>query len=118
MPTPETETPVRANAYGCITLPFLLIACIPLAWGARSSWADGELLRSGEVARGSVTEIRYVPENPSVRLQRKSGGSPIVKFTTRAGEARTVIGSVNRYPAPWAVGETDRKSTRLNSSHP
>jgi hypothetical protein len=30
----------------------------------------------------------------------------VVAFTTRAGEQRTAIGSVNRYPAPWAPGQT------------
>jgi hypothetical protein len=106
MPTHDTETPVRASAFGCITVPFLLIACIPLAWGARANWANGQLVRSGEVVPGRVIEVRYVAGNPSVRLRRESGGSPVVTFTTRAGEARTVVGRVNRYPAPWAVGET------------
>ena len=30
----------------------------------------------------------------------------MVRYTTRTGEARTAVGSVNRYPPPWAVGET------------
>jgi hypothetical protein len=106
MPTHETDTPVRANAFGCITVPFLLIACIPLAWGARASWLDGQLARSGEVVPGRVIELRYVPGNSSVSWRRASGGSPVVTFTTRAGEARTAVGSVNRHPAPWVVGET------------
>ena len=29
----------------------------------------------------------------------------MVTFTTHAGEERSAVGSVNRYPAPWAVGE-------------
>lgn len=107
MATNETETPVRASAFGCITVPFLLIACIPLAYGARESWKDGQLAQSGEVVPGRVIEVRYEPGNPSVAWRRRGGGgSPVVTFTTRAGEARTAVGSVNRYPPPWAVGET------------
>ena len=111
MPTHQTATPVRASAFGCITVPFLLIASIPLAWGARANWANGHLARSGEVVRGRVIELRYVEGNPSVARVGTRGGSargesPVVTFTTRAGEARTAVGSVNRHPAPWAVGET------------
>ena len=102
----QEETPVRANAFGCITLPFLLIACIPLAWGARASWMDGQLARDGDVVPGRVTELRYVPDNPSMRSGRGSAVSPVVTFATRMGEQRTVVGSVNRYPAPWRAGET------------
>ena len=29
----------------------------------------------------------------------------MVAFTTRGGAQRTVVGSVNRHPAPWAVGD-------------
>lgn len=29
----------------------------------------------------------------------------MVAFSTRAGEARTAVGSVNRNPEPWAVGD-------------
>jgi hypothetical protein len=112
MPTPQAETPVRASAFGCITLPFLLIAVIPLAWGARANWADGQLARDGVVVPGQVIELRYVASNSSAvsrRTSRGTGGggqSPVVTFTTRAGEERTVVGSVNRYPAPWATGQT------------
>ena len=41
-----------------------------------------------------------------LRERRSSTNSPVVTYTTRGGEARTVIGSVNRGPAPWKVGET------------
>ena len=106
MTTTTAETPVRANAFGCITLPFLLIACIPLAWGARASWMDGQLMRTGVVVPGRVIELRYVADNPSKRSGRGSAQSPVATFATREGEQRTVVGSVNRYPAPWRVGET------------
>jgi hypothetical protein len=112
MPTPETETPVRANAFGCLTVPLLLIAMIPLAWGARSNWENGRLAREGIVVPGRVIELRHVPGNPSISGVRWRGqatgssASPVVTFMTRAGEARTAIGSVNRKPAPWTVGQT------------
>jgi hypothetical protein len=111
MPTNQAETPVRASAFGCITVPFLLIAFIPLAWGARANWVNGQLARDGEVVTGRVIELRYVAANSSVVGQGTRGGSgrgesPVVTFTTRAGEERTVVGSVNRHPAPWAVGQT------------
>lgn len=38
MSTTAIETPVRGSAFGCITIPFLLIASIPLVWEARNSW--------------------------------------------------------------------------------
>ena len=106
MTTTKAETPVSASAFGCITIPFLLIACIPLAWGARASWMDGQLMRNGVVVPGRVTELRYVAENASKRIDRGSPESPVATFTTREGEQRTVVGSVNRSPAPWRVGET------------
>jgi hypothetical protein len=102
----QTDTPVRANAFGCITIPFLLIAAIPLGWGARAQWANGRLARDGDVVPGRVIEVRYEPGNPSVKLQRGSSSSPVATYTTRAGEARTVVGSVNRAPAPWKAGDT------------
>jgi hypothetical protein len=102
---PEDE-PVRSNAFGCITVPFLLIALIPLMWGARGSWQNGELARDGEIVPGRVIDLQYVPSNPSVRTSRTSAVSPTVSYTTRQGEARTVTGSVNRGPAPWSVGDT------------
>ena len=110
IPANEAQTKVQANAYGCITVPFLLIALIPLLWGARSQWVQGALLRAGEVVQGRVTELRYVPGNPSIahlttRGGKGSGQSPVMAFTTRSGEARSVVGSTNRYPAPWTVGE-------------
>ena len=102
-----TKSGVQPNAFGCITVPFLLIALIPLSLGARTQWANGELARSGDVVPGRVIELRYVPTNPSVSLEGGgSGSSPVVTFTTRAGEERTMVGSVNRRPAPWAVGDT------------
>lgn len=94
--TTPADQPVRASAYGCITVPFLLIALVPLLWGARGNWQDGRLLRTGVVVEGRVVELRYVPTNPSVRTQKSSVYSPVVTFTTEAGEARTVIGSTNR----------------------
>ena len=105
-PADATQTRVRPSAFGCITIPFLLIALIPLAWGARRQLANGDLARDGDVVQGRVIELRYVATNPLVATQKGgSGGSPVVTYTTRAGEARTVVGSVNRRPAPWAVGD-------------
>ena len=63
-------------------------------------------MRTGEVVPGRVTELRYVPSNSSTRSSRGSANSPVVAYTTRAGEVRSMVGSVNRYPAPWAVGDT------------
>jgi uncharacterized protein DUF3592 len=96
---------VQSSAFGCITIPFLLIALIPLGWGARNQWAQGELARNGESATGRVTELRYVDTNSSARRGRGSPMSAVVAFTNSAGEARSMIGSVNRYPVPWAVGD-------------
>jgi hypothetical protein len=96
---------VRSSSFGCITVPFLLIALVPLLWGARASWQDGQLLRNGEVAEGRVLELRHVPSNPTVGMERTSTSSPVVSYTTQRGEPRTVIGSVNRGPAPWKVGD-------------
>lgn len=110
MATNQADAPVRANAFGCITVPFLLLAFITLAWGARTNWVNGQLARHGEVVAGRVIELRFVAANPSVVHQSTRGGSargesPVVRFTTRAGEERTIVGSVNRHPAPWAVGQ-------------
>lgn len=104
------QTRVQTSAFGCITVPFLLIALIPLAWGARAQWANGALARGGDVVQGRVIELRFVSSNPSVSTQGTRGGSPrgespVVAFTTRAGAARSVVGSVNRHPAPWSVGD-------------
>jgi hypothetical protein len=96
---------VQPSAFGCLTVPFLLIALVPLGWGARSQWTKGALLRSGATARGTVVELRHVPGNPSVRMGKGSVSSPIVRFTARGGEDRTVVGSTNRHPAPWRVGD-------------
>ena len=109
-PENETQTKVQANVYGCITVPFLLVALIPLLWGGRTQWMKGELLRAGDVVPGRVTELRYVASHPSVsrlttRGGKGSGQSPVVAFTTRSGEARSAVGSTNRYPVPWTVGE-------------
>lgn len=99
------DQPVRASAYGCITVPFLLIALVPLLWGARGNWLDGQLLRAGVVVDGRVIELRYVPDSPSIRTRKTSAYSPVVTYTTESGEQRTMIGSTNRAPAPWAVGD-------------
>ena len=105
MTTTETETPVRANAFGCITIPFLLITSIPLAWGARNSWLDGQLARDGEVVPARVIALRHVPGNASApKSKYDSAKSPVVMFNTRAGETRTAVGSVNRSPDTWKVG--------------
>ena len=110
MSTNQGDAPVHASAFGCITVPFLLIALIPLAWGARANWLNGQLARDGDVVTGRVIELRYEPANGSVVRQPTRGGSargtsPVVTFTTRSGEERTVVGSVNRLPAPWVVGQ-------------
>ena len=105
-PADAKSTKVQSNAFGCITIPFLLIAMIPLGWGAKNQWQNGSLVRTGEVVPGRVTELRYVSDNSSTRSGRGSANSPVVAFTTRTGEVRTMVGSVNRYPAPWAVGDT------------
>jgi hypothetical protein len=105
MSTTGTGTPVRASAFGCITLPFLLIAGIPLVWGARHSWLDGQLARDGEVVPARVIALRHVPRNPSARTSTSGRAeSPVVMFNTRAGETRTAVGSVNRSPDTWKVG--------------
>lgn len=107
MTPPETETPVHASAFGCITIPFLLIASVPLAWGARNSWLDGQLARDGEVVPARVIELRYVPANPSATKSKyDSPKSPVVMFNTRTGETRTAVGSVNRSPDSWTVNGT------------
>ncbi|HYN01863.1 MAG TPA: DUF3592 domain-containing protein [Vicinamibacteria bacterium] len=110
MSTNHGDAPVHASAFGCITVPFLLIALVPLAWGARANWLNGQLARDGDVVTGRVVELRYEPANGSVVRQPTRGGSargtsPVVTFTTRSGEERTVVGSVNRLPAPWVVGQ-------------
>jgi hypothetical protein len=102
---------VQPSAYGCITVPFLLLTALVLGWGARNQWANGDLARHGDVVPGLVTELRYVASNPGTGTQSSRGGqsrgsSPVVTFTTRTGEQLTMIGSVNRYPPPWRVGET------------
>jgi Protein of unknown function (DUF3592) len=110
MPTSQAETPVRANAFGCITIPFLLLAFIPLAWGARVNWTNGQLARDGEVVTGRVIELRFVADNSSAisegtRDGKGRGESAVVAFTTRAREKRTAVSSVNRHPVPWKVDE-------------
>lgn len=96
---------VQPSAFGCLTLPFLLIALVPLLWGARSQWTKGALLRSGATARGTVVELRRVPGSPSVRMGKGSASSPVVRYTPPSGGERIVVGSTNRYPAPWRVGD-------------
>jgi len=105
-PAGGTVTRVQPSAFGCITIPFLLLALIPLGYGARSQWSNRALLRAGEVGEGRVAALDYVPANTSARNGRGSAVSPKVTFTTRLGVARTMVGSVNRYPAPWNVGDT------------
>jgi hypothetical protein len=100
------ESRVQPSAFGCLTVPFLLVALVPLGWGARSQWSKGALLRSGATAPGTVVELRRVPEQPSVRMGKGSVSSPFVRFTPRSGPERIVVGSTNRYPAPWKVGDT------------
>lgn len=111
MPPSPSATRVHSSAFGCITIPFVLVAAVALGWGARENWTRGELLRHGTIVRGRVTELRFVAGNPAVVEQsRRSGNargeSPVVAFTTRDGEARTAIGSTNRAPAPWSIGDT------------
>jgi hypothetical protein len=112
------------NAIGCITLPFLLLAGVCLAWGARVTWSDGALLRKGVTVTGQVTELRHVFGQRTVhgagktrtrvtatgRIRRRTDMgptplSPVVAFTTRDGERRTAIGSVNRAPPAYEVGD-------------
>ena len=105
------DTKVHASAYGCITLPFLLLVLLTLAWGGRNQWLAGELMRGGEVVAGRVIELRFVASSSAVVSSGTRGGSgrgesPVVTFTTRNGHDRTAIGSVNRKPAPWKVGDT------------
>lgn len=100
---------VKPSAFGCITVPFLLVALVPLAWGARAQWANGALLRGGETVPGIVTELRYVPGKPAVtrgtRHSKHSGQCAVVDFTTRGGERRSVVSGVNRHPQPWKPGD-------------
>lgn len=109
---------MKSSAIGCITVPLLLLALVPLAWGARGRWKDGVLLRNGTVVSGRVVETRFVSMNPTISsgvrfrssTRRSSSGgrkgvTPIVEFTTSAGERRTMVGSVNRVPADFEVGQ-------------
>ena len=106
-----TGSGVKPNAFGCITIPFLLIALVPLLWGARSQWTKGALLRGGEIVPGTVTELRYVPSNPAATRSgsrghgKRSGKCAVASFVARGGERRTLVSSVNRYPEPWKVGD-------------
>jgi hypothetical protein len=106
----ETTTSVRASAFGCISIPCLVLALVPLAWGARAQWNAGELARRGDTVTGRVIALRYVADHPSVVEQTSRGASargesPVVTFTTRTGATRTAVGSVNRQPAPWRIGD-------------
>lgn len=101
---------MHRSAYGCITIPFLLLAVLVLAWGARNQWVKGDLARTGTVVRGVVTDLRFVASNPAAGTQGSRGGqsrgeSPVVLFRTESGESKVMTGSVNRYPPPWTVGE-------------
>jgi hypothetical protein len=98
-------TRVQPSAFGCITVPFLLVALVALGWGARNQWNNGALMRSGEVVDGRVIELRHEPRNTSASTRKGSTVAPVVTFSTRAGQARQMTGSVNRSPAPWRVGD-------------
>ena len=105
------DTKVHSSAYGCITVPFLLLVLLTLGWGARNQWNAGELMRGGEIVPGRVIELRFVASNSGIVSSGTRGGSgrgesPVVTFTTPDGQERTAIGSVNRKPAPWKVGDT------------
>src|SRR5262245_29553480 len=95
---------------GCITVPLLILAAIPLSWGARNRWRDGALLRNGVAVSGHVIELRYAADKPSITFTGRhgrgpKGRSPVVEFTTRTGETRTAIGSINRDPPEYRVGD-------------
>jgi hypothetical protein len=107
---------VHASAIGCITVPLLLLALVPLAWGARARWSDGVLLRNGATATGRVVDVRFESMNPTIssgltfrssgrRTSGRKGVTPVVEFTTAAGERRTMVGSVNRVPPDFAAGD-------------
>ena len=80
-PPGGTVTRVQPSAFGCITIPFLLIALIPLGYGARSQWSNRALLHAGQVVEGRVTALDYVPGNSSARNGRGSALSPTVHGT-------------------------------------
>lgn len=105
MSTPSDTSRVHPSAYGCITIPFLLIAIGILAWGGRSNWSNGRLNRGGIGVPGEVIELRHVEGNPTIETSSGSSKSPVVRFTTRDGHVRTMVGHVNRAPAPWDVGD-------------
>ena len=73
-------TRVQPSAFGCITVPFLLIALIPLGWGARNQWSNGALIRSGDVVDGRVIELRHREGNTSASTRRGSTVAPVVLF--------------------------------------
>ncbi len=95
---------------GCITVPFLVLAAVPLLWGARNRWADGALLRNGVAVEGRVTELRRDPGNASITRTGRhgrggNGRSPVVEYRTTNGERRVAVGSLNRDPPEYAVGD-------------
>jgi hypothetical protein len=55
---------VCASPFGCITVPFLLIAIIPLAWVSGANWMNGELARS----RRAAGEPRRAVRRPDSQL--------------------------------------------------
>ena len=77
-PAGGTVTRVQPSAFGCITIPFLLIALIPLGYGARAQWSNRTLLRDGEVVEGRVIELDYVPGNNKVtEFEDGDRGDPV-----------------------------------------
>lgn len=105
MPAAPDASRVQPSAFGCITVPFLVLAVLVLAWGARGNWQRGQLGRVGVEVVGEVVELRRVTSNPSVSTNKGSASSAVVRFTTREGQSRTAVSSVNRSPAPWRVGD-------------
>lgn len=122
-PGPAERSGLR-SAVGCITVPFLLLAAVCLGWGARLSWSDGVLLRDGVAVKGRVTELRHVFGQKTIEGSRRTRYrvtargrvrrrvepgetpvSPVVEFRTRTGERHVVVGSVNRSPPAYEVGD-------------
>jgi hypothetical protein len=109
-PGPAERWRQLRGGIGCITIPLLILAAVPLSWGARNRWRDGVLLRNGVAVSGRVTDVRYAPDKPSITFTGRQGRgskgrSPVVEFTTRTGETRTAIGSINRDPPEYKVGD-------------
>ncbi|HTV00183.1 MAG TPA: DUF3592 domain-containing protein [Luteitalea sp.] len=105
MSTSTGTSRVQPSAFGCITAPFLLVAILIMVWGGRSNWQRGQLGRDGVAVVGEVIELRREPGNPTVRSEKASSASAVVRFTTEDGQTRTAVSSTNRAPIPWEVGE-------------